>query len=390
MVVSSRCARRCAWLTLVAQVLFVVSWLVAGAQQPGYSMFRQGVSELTARFAVHPWIVQAGFVVLAVSIVAVAISLHRVLPRSRWTQATSSLLTFVAVGLAVTAFLPLDCSPSLDAGCRQLLRAGALSRTTEVHEWLGLAISIALVMTPFTVAAATRFRPIAVLALAAGVAGLLMGVGGFFAFGHGADGLVDRWELANLHAWIALLAVSVLHSLPRVEAATEPTPLRPREFFDQQWTGDGEIVLRPLWLWRRLAVRFRFRRETRWLAEDVWLVTDRSTFPNHSVIERRMVCELAGDGVHVTAGDLPGGARFSLEDDGYRIAPYVFAAPLGPLAALVRCRDQHRITPDGTLEDTVDASCLGIPLARLTARGRPDHVDIGPVPVRGTAPALNT
>src|SRR4051812_36274557 len=40
--------RRFVWIALAGQVLFVVSWIVGGALEPGYSHIEQGVSELGA------------------------------------------------------------------------------------------------------------------------------------------------------------------------------------------------------------------------------------------------------------------------------------------------------------------------------------------------------
>src|SRR6266496_5310398 len=44
-------ARKLVWFALAGQLLFVVSWIVAGALEPGYSHLDQAVSELGGRGA---------------------------------------------------------------------------------------------------------------------------------------------------------------------------------------------------------------------------------------------------------------------------------------------------------------------------------------------------
>src|SRR3954453_18644609 len=72
--------RRLVWIALAGQVLFVVSWIVAGALEPGYSHLDQAVSELGAKNAAHPLIVNAGLIVFGLSFVALGVALARVLP----------------------------------------------------------------------------------------------------------------------------------------------------------------------------------------------------------------------------------------------------------------------------------------------------------------------
>src|SRR4051812_34931251 len=87
-------ARKLAWAALVGQVVFIASWVVAGALQPGYSHANQGVSELGARGAEHPLIVNAGLVVFGLTFVALGVALLAVLP-SRGAAAL-----FMAAGVA--------------------------------------------------------------------------------------------------------------------------------------------------------------------------------------------------------------------------------------------------------------------------------------------------
>src|SRR4051812_46468787 len=68
-------ARKLAWAALAGQVVFIASWVVAGALEPGYSHLDQGVSELGARTASHAWIINAGLVVFGLTFVALGVAL---------------------------------------------------------------------------------------------------------------------------------------------------------------------------------------------------------------------------------------------------------------------------------------------------------------------------
>jgi hypothetical membrane protein len=62
-------------------VAFIASWIVAGALQHGYSHLDSGVSVLGAKNAANPLIVNAGLVVLGLSLAALGVALVSVLPR---------------------------------------------------------------------------------------------------------------------------------------------------------------------------------------------------------------------------------------------------------------------------------------------------------------------
>ena len=367
-------ARRCAWLALFVQPGFVVAWVISGGLQNGYSHIEQGVSELASTFAEHPWIVRVSLVALGLSLLAVGVALRRTLATSGAATAAALLFAFAGTCLAVVAFLPLDCSFGLDTTCSDRLREGALSWETEAHVWIGLATRVAIVVTPFAIWLALRSHPAAPLALAAGLFGVAFAVGAFLVGDDDsvAYGLLNRLELGLMQIWVGAVAIGVLDATTQVEMPRERNPLRPRDFFGKQWKGNGEIVLRPAFFWGRLPLRFEFTRQTRWIGEGIWLVTDRSQFRGGWVTERRMVCELEDDRtLRVTAGDMPEGAFYDLAEEGYLIRPYVLMAPLGPVSIPLRCRDQHRLDPDGGLLDVIDMHFLGVRVARLEGRARP-------------------
>ena len=366
--------RRLAWFAIAAQPLFVAAWVIAGISQPSYSHVDQSISELGARFAEHPWLVNGGFVLLGLSVAALGPGLLRVLPARASARIAAVLFVFTGAGLAALAALPLDCSFTLDATCEPRLDAGRLSWQTEAHLWLGLILQLAIVATPFALARALRSRPVAPFLLAAGAYGLILGAGATALGFSDADGagVIDRIVLGTLQVWVVLVAAGLLDAARVEPDSGEHSDVPARDFFGREWTGEGEIVYRPAFLWRFMRQHFRMQRRTTWLSERVWLVEDRSTFDDGRVYEQRRLCELeAPDRLRVTAGDLSEGAVFDLSEEGYRLAPYTLLAPLGPLGVLLRCRDRHRMNGSGELIDTIDVRCLGVAVARIEVRARP-------------------
>jgi hypothetical protein len=364
-------ARKLAWAALAGQLVFIASWVVAGALQPGYSHVDQGVSELGARGAEHPLIVNAGLVVLGLTFVALGIALLAVLP----SRLAAGL--FVASGVAVisTGVVPLDCGLS-DPHCEALWRAGDLSWHEDAHLWAGLAMRGFLLLTPFGLARALWPGPVAPLAAAAGFASIPIGVGAFLLYGddNAGDGLIQRFEFAVMHVWVLTIAAGILYALRRRPAPGQLVRLRPRDFFAAEWSGEGSLVVRPFFLWRRLSRPFEAHRHSAFVSDRLVRFDDEARFTATRVQRRRMYCEFVSeDRIEVTAGDLPEGAVVDVHEDGYRVTPFRMDFPIGPVSIPIRVHDVSRVEPDGTLLNTYEARALvfGVRLARLTFKVRP-------------------
>ena len=371
---SSNTARALVWAALAGQVAFVAAWVVAGALEPGYDHLRQGLSELAARDAAHPWIVTAGITALGASVAALAGALSIVLPRRR--GAVVLLFGATALGIVLSGVWQLDCAASVDQRCEAAWDAGRVSWEHKAHLWASLAAQVALLFTPFALARALWPGTVAAAALGAGSTGLAIAVLGLAAFvvAPDAGGLIGRAQIAVLHAWVLIVAVGVLHATRRPPSPGPLIAVRPRDFLARAWTGRGEFVLRPFVLGRVFAQRFEAHREATWISERVWRIDDEAHFAGGGVERRQMYCEFsADDHVRITAGDLPDGADVLLEEAGFRIVPFRMTYPLGPLPALVRCVDRSRVEPDGTFVNSFDVRTVGlpIPLARVTFRVRP-------------------
>jgi hypothetical protein len=376
--------RTLVWFALGAQVAFVASWVLAGALDDGYSHVRFGVSALAGEFAEHPGIVMVGLALLGGSLVALAIALVAVLPRRPASIVAAALFAAAGAVLVASGPVQLECSMTLEP-CRDAFYAGALDGEHTAHLWLSLAATVFLVATPYAISRALWPSPVAAAALAGANIGFWLAVAIWAATSlpdSGAPGLVQRAGLLVLHAWVVIVAAGVLHATRRPPTPGPLIQVRPRDFLAREWVGEGELVLRPLVLGRFFAQRFRARRRATWIDERTWRFDDEATFDGGHVQRRHMWCEfVADDRVRLTAGDLPDGAEVMVEEDGFRIVPFRFAFPLGPLPWLGRCRDRSRVLPDGTFVNELDAyaAALPIPIARLTFRVRPaDHAPPGP------------
>ena len=366
--------RRLAWFAIAGQAVFVAAWILAAALAPSYSNVEQSISELAGSFAEDPWIVRAAFVILGLSLLALAAALLRVLPPVASARVAAGLFALCGIALATAGLLPIECSFGLDETCDERFEAGALDWQTEAHGWAGLLSEVAILGTPFALALALRSRPVAPLLVGAGLFGIVIGVGAFLLGANDAPGagVTSRIEFLILHAWVILVAVGILDAVAPEPAPERVSNVSPRDFLGRSWRGEGEIVYRPALVWRPVRQRFVAERESRWLSETVLLVTDRASYTDGWIYEQRRVCQLERpDRLRVTAGDLPDGAVFELYEDGYRLHPYRLISPLGPIGVILRCEDRHTIAADGTLIDTIDARVLGIRVARIQVRARP-------------------
>jgi len=113
---------------------------------------------------------------------------------------------------------------------------------------------------------------------------------------------------------------------------TELSPLRPREFFAQNWSGEGEWT--PRRALRRLPGprRLRFETSTTWLTDELWVVHDTTTWEDGGVERRDGIATLiAPDRIRFTYDDMPGGTEITLRADGFDLAPYTMLIARPPL-----------------------------------------------------------
>jgi hypothetical protein len=355
-------------LAIGAQAVFVVAWIVAGALQPHYSGSTSGVSALAAHGTRHPWMAMAAFVLLGLGVAALAPGLDAVLPRRRAAAVAVGLFALAGVGFVIVGLSRVDCDLS-QAACSARFDAGNLSWQTSLHLWAGLITQAALLVTPFALARALWPSPVGALSLACGAAGIGIAVASVILYGAGADGAVERIGLGLTNLWVVFVAAGVLYETRPAPRLSAPAALRPRDFFGSAWAGEGIALGVPAFLWRRFAPRFTLSRETTWHSDEVALVCDRATLSNGRVEERLRYARFTDPShIHVTSDDMPDGADVTVDEDGYRIAPYRVLVPVGPARFMLRSRDQATIEPDGTLHYVAQLRWHGLPVASLDMR----------------------
>ena len=362
--------RGLAWAALVLQGLFVASWLIAGALEPGYDAARSFVSELAADGAEHPSIVTAGIVLHGAGFLALAAALIRALPAAR---VAAGLFAVAGVAAFVIAAAPLDCVATVDAACRERILDGDVSTAHAAHFWASLALRLAVLATPFALARALWSRPAGVAALLCGLAGVgIAVVVGALEWGWSSGaGYGQRLGMLVTFAWVATIAAGILVATRRPDPLPPLMPMRSQGFYTRGWTGSGEVVLHPRWFWKRFPMRFTLSRDIEEAGEDSVVFHDRTEFAGGFVHDQHRLCRMvAPDRVEVTAGDLPSGAVVRLEDDGYRIEPYRILNTVGPLGFVLTARDVHRPEGDG-LRDTIELRWLGIPAATIDLHADP-------------------
>jgi hypothetical protein len=369
-----RSVRALAWLAIATQVVFIATWIVGGALEDGYSHLDHHISELGADGAANPWLMNTAIVLLGLGIAALAPALLRVLPRRPAARVAAALFLAAGALLVVAGLFNTDCSTAVDATCQDRWDAGDVDAATEVHAWTGSLAHLLFLGTPFALARALWNRPVAALALACGVAGLGISLATTILFGidHAPDGLTQRLGFAALHAWVIFVAVGVLWETRRAPEAPPATPMRPRDFFGSSWSGEGELVLWPYFIWRRFPRRLELRREATFLTDEAWYFDDRASLEDGSVVfEQRAFCVLVTpDRLRVTSGPLLDGTDVLLEEDGYRIVPYRMAIPVGPVHFGLTVHDSATVH-DGTLVNRLRIRWFGLPVARIEMRARP-------------------
>lgn len=199
---------RLAAVAVGGQLVFVVSWLVAQALEPRYDPAAETVSGLAASNAENPWIVTVGVLAWALGTAAAGETLRRALPRRRLSWVAVAALWVAAAGMVAAAALPLDCSVGAGGECLRRAEAGELSWRHEGHEGAAGLILVAVGFSPFALWLALRPGRGARIALACGLAGLVVGelVEGTVSLDTGDRGAGQRILLLLTVLWLCALA----------------------------------------------------------------------------------------------------------------------------------------------------------------------------------------
>jgi len=188
--------------------VFTVAWLVAWPVQDVYSPRREDISALAALDAQHAWIMIAGIIVLGLSIVGLGLGLVGAIRDGRSALIGEILLVLTGLAFVTAGIARNDCSSELQA-CKKRVNAGDVSWHHKVHDTVGFAALLLLVIAPFVFARAfradSRWVNLRRYSLITGVLALALAVmvgGETF---NGWNGLLERALVAVTFVWIAVL-----------------------------------------------------------------------------------------------------------------------------------------------------------------------------------------
>ncbi len=215
-----------AWAAILAQVVFLGGWVLAGALEPHYSAVRQYISELGRHGAANPGIFIAFMAIWGLGWIALAIAVVPSLRTRPWPLAMPLFFVLAGVCAILVGPIHMDCSPTVSAVCKSRESAGALSWHHYAHEWLSLGIKVSLLLTGFAFARSAWPSRLGRLVLSGAVVILAAGIVTFFLHDSFApyQGLEERLWAFVAQAW-ALVSAAVLI----LEATLEPDTLRAHE-----------------------------------------------------------------------------------------------------------------------------------------------------------------
>jgi hypothetical membrane protein len=226
-----------AWAAILAQVVFVGGWVLAGALEPHYSAVRQYISELGRHGAAHPWIFVTFVGIWGLGFIALAVGVVPSLRTRPWPLAMPLMFVLAGVCAILVGPLHMDCSPTVSAVCKSREAAGLLSWHHYAHEWISVGIHVFLLLTGFVFARSAWPSRLARLVLSGALVLLAVGIVTFVLHDSfvGYQGLEERLWALIAQLW-ALLCATVLI----LETTLEPDTLRAHEGASMQRRALGE------------------------------------------------------------------------------------------------------------------------------------------------------
>src|SRR5215467_14021021 len=203
------------WSAVAGPVLFTAAWLLAGLVQDDYGPRREDISALAALDAQHAWITIAGIVALGLSLVALGLGLAGAIDDGRSATVGAILLVVAGLMFVVAGVARDDCSSELQA-CKKRVDAGDVSWHHTVHDNVGIAVFLVLVLAPLVLARAfrrdRRWRNLRRYSLVTGALTLVL----LLVFGGGSfsgwNGLAERILVTIPLVWIAVLGTRLVRN----------------------------------------------------------------------------------------------------------------------------------------------------------------------------------
>ncbi len=200
-----------AWAAILAQIVFLGGWILAGALEPRYSAIRQYISELGRDGAIHPWIFTVFVGIWGLGFIALAVAVVPSLRTRPWPLAMPLCFGLAGACAILVGPLRMDCSTILSASCRSHEAASGRSWHYEAHIWLSLGIRIALLASGFVFARSAWPSRLGRLVLGGALVLLAPGIVTFILHDSftGYKGLEERLWAFVAQAW-ALVCATVL------------------------------------------------------------------------------------------------------------------------------------------------------------------------------------
>jgi hypothetical membrane protein len=211
---------------LLAQVVFLGGWVLAGALEPHFSATAQYISELGRDGAAHPWIFVTFMAVWGLGWIALAVGVVPSLRTRPWPLAMPWMFALAGACAILVGSLRMDCSTILSAACRSHEATAGRSWHYEAHIWLSLAIKVTLLATGFAFARSAWPSRLGRLVVDGAVVILAAGIVTFVLHDSfvGYKGLEER-----LWALVAMLWALVCATVLILEATLTPERLQAHE-----------------------------------------------------------------------------------------------------------------------------------------------------------------
>ena len=211
----TRFVRTIAILTGIAQIVFLLSWIVAVVYQPrAYSVAAYSISDMYAVTAPHGEVLVVIFTITGAITVLFAVVVWRALRSAGWTAAVGAMLLGLSIfglGDLLTPFERLACQLA-DPSCSpadQLANAGGQLDAT--LSTIGVAAFVAgLVFLSFAMRKVATWERWARATLAIAILVFVLFVADGVLASSGLAGLVERLLATVGAVWILCLAVAIL------------------------------------------------------------------------------------------------------------------------------------------------------------------------------------
>jgi hypothetical membrane protein len=144
---------------LAGAILFPLTCLFAGLNEPHFSFVDNATSDLGALTARHARPYNIALSLSGVLTVGLMFALFRFLPRARLAIAGSVFVGIFGVGQFIDGLAREDCAVSVNPACRAAADAGRLSTHHQVHDLESIVTFSALLLAPLLLGLFFRTRP---------------------------------------------------------------------------------------------------------------------------------------------------------------------------------------------------------------------------------------